>query len=76
MAPRLIAQLTTATNEETPRPLCAAETWGDTYLNIDSLPTGSWQHLLTGAATPLQSGRLEVGPLFADFPIIVLVKCD
>lgn len=76
VAPRLIAQLTTATNEETPRPLCAAETWGDTYLNIDSLPTGSWQHLLTGAATPLQSGRLEVGPLFADFPIIVLVKCD
>jgi len=75
VAPRLLAQLATASLEpaSAPKPLWSAETWGDTRVNY-VIPQGQQlRSVLTGSdvgAAP----ALSVAQLLGDFPVAVLTN--
>lgn len=72
--PRLLGQLGfSADAGQLPGKLWSAETWGDTKVDY-AIPAGSrFKSLFTG--NEVQSAdHLQVGPLFAEFPLIVLVS--
>jgi len=69
-APRLIAQLTPWAQETfvAPPPLGAA-VWGDTCLVVEGLPSSPLKNVFTGQVCAIDSARLPVASLLADFPV-------
>jgi len=75
-APRLIAGLTTGSNEEaSPGQLLDSAIWADTRLKVEGLPEGTWKHSFTDAQVQLSGGEFAVGDLLAGIPALVLTFC-